>query len=218
MNILITGFEPFQQDKINPSWEIAKALHGFELFDSHLRPYYVCAVCLPVVFGESAQVLQQAIYRLQPDYVLCLGVATNRCAISLERIAINIDDAQIVDNSGHQPIDQFIDIEGSPAFFSTLPIKTIFQKLQQENIAVEVSNSAGTYVCNHIFYRLMSLIQNTHIKGGFIHVPALPEMLEKTNVKGMDLDTQIRSIRMAIEVTIQTQSDVDTKVITGKIS
>lgn len=212
MNILITGFEPFQDDQINPSWEVAKALDGLKIGE-----YGVHAVCLPVVFGESAQVLKQAIDLLEPDYVLCLGVATNRNIISLERVAINIDDARIADNAGHQPIDEKIDIHGFPAFFSTLPIKAIFQKLQHAKIAVEVSNSAGTYVCNHVFYHLMSMIQHTQIKGGFIHVPALPEMVQDhSHTDAMDLGMQIQSIWITLETTIQYKEDV--KVGAGTIS
>jgi pyroglutamyl-peptidase len=212
MNILITGFEPFQEDRINPSWEVAKALDGLKIGE-----YLVHAVCLPVVFGKSAHVLQQAIHHLKPEYVLCLGVATNRNIISLERIAINIDDAQIADNAGYQPIDQRIDTQGLAAFFSTLPIKAIFQKLQHAKIAVEVSNSAGTYVCNHVFYHLMSMIEHTKIKGGFIHVPALPEMVQDhSHTDAMDLAMQIQSIRIAIETTIQYKEDV--KVVAGTIS
>jgi len=210
MNILLTGFEPFQDDQINPSWEISKALDKLKIDE-----YQVHALCLPVVFGKSAQVLQQAIYHLQPDYVLCLGVAANRNSISLERIAINIDDARIADNAGNQPIDQNIDKQGSPAFFSTLPIKAIFQKLQQENISVEISNSAGTYVCNHVFYHLMSIIKNTQIKGGFIHVPALPEMMT-SNCNTMDLDIQIKAICIAIKIMIQNEKDI--KIGAGTIS
>ncbi|MBU3085427.1 pyroglutamyl-peptidase I [Acinetobacter seifertii] len=210
MNILVTGFEPFQHDQINPSWEISKALDKLKI-----DGYQIHSVCLPVVFGKSAQILQQAIYHLKPDYVLCLGVAANRSAISLERIAINIDDAQIADNAGNQPIDQIIDTQGSPAFFSTLPIKAIFQKLRQENISVEISNSAGTYVCNHVFYHLMSIIKNTQIKGGFIHVPASPEMVT-SNCDTIDMDIQIQAIYIAIKTMIKNEKDI--KIIAGKIS
>lgn len=212
MNILITGFEPFMQDRINPSWEIAKALDGWQLENMVVR-----AIQLPVIFGDAAIQLKQAIEKWQPEYVMCLGVAANRKTISLERIAINIDDARISDNAGNQPIDQPIDAQGVAAFFSSLPIKAIFQKLQQENIAVEVSNTAGTYVCNHVFYHLMSIIQHTHIKGGFIHVPTLPEMLQlNIAIQGMDLDTQIQAIRFTVETTLQYESDV--KVAAGVIS
>lgn len=213
MNILLTGFEPFMQDQINPSWEIAKALDGKQLHHAVIR-----AIQLPVIFGESAILLKQAIEKLHPQYVICLGVAANRNAISLERVAINIDDAQISDNTGNQPIDQSIDSQGSAAFFSTLPIKAIFQRLQQENIAVEVSNTAGTYVCNHVFYHLMSIIQHTLVKGGFIHVPALSEIAHQPNncFQGMDLDTQIQAILFAIETTLQ--SKIDVKISAGTIS
>lgn len=212
MNILVTGFEPFQLDRINPSWEVAQALDGLRL-----NEYRICAIRLPVVFGEAAQVLQQAIQQFKPDYVLCLGVAANRNKISLERVAINIDDARISDNAGNQPIDEIIAPEGPSAFFSTLPIKAIFQRLQQEKIAVGVSNTAGTYVCNHLFYQLMLMIQDTQIKGGFIHVPALPDMIQDNPViDGIDLNTQIQAIRIVIETTIQNKKDV--KVSTGTIS
>lgn len=211
-SILVTGFEPFQQDVINPSWEIAQALEGWQLGNCTVR-----AIRLPVSFDDSVAYLKQALKTWQPDYVICLGVAANRNAISIERIAINVNDAIIPDNLGKQPIDQPIDPHGAAAFFSTLPIKAIFQKLRQENIAVELSNTAGTYVCNHVFYHLMSMIQHTQVKGGFIHVPALPEMLDPNSViRGINLDTQIKAIRFSIETILNDDSDV--KVAAGAIS
>lgn len=204
MNILLSGFEPFQQDTSNPSWEIAHALDGWQIAE-----HVVHAIKLPVVFGESAKQLFEAIEYYQPSVVICLGLAANRTCISLERIAINLDDAPIPDNAGDQPIDEPIISTAPIAYFSTLALKNIFQALKHQDIPVEISNSAGTYVCNHIFYQLMHFLAKSQrtVHAGFIHVPSFDNM---------NLDKQISAIRLVLHSVLSEK--ISQKISAGKIS
>lgn len=204
MNILLSGFEPFQNDVINPSWEVAQALNGWSI-----QEHLVHAVKLPVSFGESAKILCEAIQYYQPDVVICLGLAANRTCISLERIAINVDDAPIPDNTGYQPIDLPIKPSAPSAFFSTLALKNIFQALKNQDIPVEISNSAGTYVCNHIFYQLMHYLMKSQnqTQAGFIHIPSF---------QNMNIDDQVSAIQIVLHTIIyQTKNQ---NISAGKIS
>ncbi len=163
---LLTGFEPFGGHAVNPSWEIARALHGLRV-----GSLVVHSVQLPCVFGESAQVLQSALRSLQPRAVIALGLAASRHDISIERVALNVDDARIPDNRGQQPIDEHIAPEGPYAYPSSLPIKRLAAALMDAGWRATVSQTAGTYVCNHVFYALMHAVQGQVIPAGFIHVP-----------------------------------------------
>jgi len=148
--ILLTGFEPFERDTLNPSWEVARALHG-----SLCGAASVQAVQLPCVFGRAVEQLEQALHQWQPQLVLALGQAGRRSEVSLERVAINVDDARMADNAGQQPIDTPVVTGGPSAYFSTLPIKAIVRDLRAAGLPGAVSNTAGTFVCNHVFYALM---------------------------------------------------------------
>lgn len=167
--LLLTGFEPFGGEAANPSWEAVRTLDG-ETIDGHR----VVAVRLPVVFGRSLDVLREALRAHRPMLTICVGQAGGRPRISLERVAINLDDARIPDNDGQQPIDSQVDPHGPPAHFATLPIKAILAALTDAGIPAEVSNSAGTYVCNHVFYGLMQALDGG-MRGGFVHIPYSPE-------------------------------------------
>ena len=146
--ILVTGFEPFEQDPVNPSWEVARALHG-EIVEGAT----VHGLQLRCVFGESLRQLQEALAQLQPVLVISLGLAGGRSEFTPERVAINIDDARIPDHAARQPVDQVV-IPGAPAaYFSTLPIKAVVHNLRARGIPSSVSNTAGTFVCNHVFSR-----------------------------------------------------------------
>ncbi|SDK51067.1 pyroglutamyl-peptidase I [Arthrobacter sp. ok362] len=166
--ILLTGFEPFGGDTANPSWAAARSaarLLQTEGLD-------VQAVELPCVFGDSAKVLEEALERFRPELVLCAGQAGGRARISLERVAINCDDARIPDNAGNQPVDEPVVPGGPAAYFTSLPVKAALAALTAEQIPAEVSQSAGTYVCNHVFYALMhALRRRPGTRGGFVHVP-----------------------------------------------
>src|SRR5206468_4841371 len=173
--VLLTGFEPFNGAAINPSWEAVRALDGWSGPD-----FQVVARQLPCVFGRTNIVLLEAIDALKPDLVIAVGQAGGRSELSVERIAINIDDANIVDNAGQQPVDAPIAADGPAAYFSTLPIMAIVRALRVRGLPAGVSQTAGTFVCNHVFYGLMHHAagrpaDQPALKAGFIHVPFLPE-------------------------------------------
>lgn len=204
--ILLTGFEPFGGDRLNPSWEVARALNG-ALVDGAR----VVAVCLPCRFGESLVVLQQALQVQRPALVLCLGLAASRAELSLERVAVNVDDARIPDNAGQQPIDQPV-VAGAPAaYFSRLPIKAIVQGLQALGLPAGVSQSAGTFVCNHVFFGLMHVLRRrTQVRAGFMHLPLLPEMV-KGPADGrfsLALAQQVEGVRLALALSLRLAHDL----------
>ena len=174
--ILLTGFEPFGGDSLNPSEEIARALHG-----QVIARHRVVGALLPCVFGAAIKELKRHIRLHEPALVVCLGLAGGRAEITPERVAINVDDARIPDNAGQQPIDKSVVKSGPAAYFSTLPIKAIVQQLQKRGLPAAVSQTAGTFVCNHVFYGLMHELarHNPGVRGGFIHVPCLPEQTKK---------------------------------------
>jgi pyroglutamyl-peptidase len=151
------------------------------------------------LFKKSITKLEQAIKKHQPDIVICIGQAGGRLQITPERIAINIDDARIPDNEGHQPIDEPIVDGGTPAYWTTLPIKRVVARLRENGIPAAVSNTAGTFVCNHIFYGLMDYIHRAapDIRGGFIHIPYLPEQTIDKQAPSLSLDTLVSGLRIA---------------------
>lgn len=204
--ILLTGFEPFGGDRLNPSWEVARALHGAPVAGAS-----VVAVCLPCQFGESLVVLRQALRHHRPVLVLCLGLAASRAELSLERVAVNVDDARIPDNAGRQPIDQQV-VAGAPAaYFSRLPIKAIVQGLQAQGLPAGVSQSAGTFVCNHVFFGLMhALRRRPQVRAGFMHLPLLPEMLTGPADSRFSLSRaqQMAGVRLALELGVRLARDV----------
>lgn len=165
--VLLTGFGPFGGDARNPSGEAVAALDG-----ERIAGHRIVARVLPVGFGTARQALLGALRATRPALVLCTGLAASRDAISLERVAINVDDARIPDNAGRQPIDAPV-VAGAPAaYFSTLPIKSMALALARAGIRAEVSQTAGTFVCNHVFYALMhALRRRPGVRGGFVHVP-----------------------------------------------
>ena len=205
--ILLTGFEPFDQDSVNPSWEVARALHGETIAGAQVH-----AVQLPCVFGAAMEVLDEALASLQPSLVISLGLAGGRSEITPERVAINIDDARIPDNAGHQPVDQSVVRDAPAAYFSTLPIKAMVRHLRDAGIPASVSNTAGTFVCNHVFYALMHRLSRRAgpgVRGGFIHIPALPQQAARQpGMASMALDTQIQGIRTAIHTAMTVQQDL----------
>jgi pyroglutamyl-peptidase len=203
--ILLTGFEPFDRDAINPSWEAARALDGWRSGDA-----VVHARQMPCVFGAAIETLVAAMAELKPELVICVGLAGGRSEISVERVAINVDDGRIADNGGRQPIDQAV-VEGAPAaYFSTLPIKAMVRDLRAAGLPASVSNTAGTFVCNHIFFGLMHRLA-THpsgARGGFIHIPYLPEQAARVGDQpSMALPTLIEGLRIAIATALAVRSD-----------
>ncbi len=198
--ILLTGFDAFGGATINPSWLAVSALHGRQI-----AGHAVVAAQLPTVHGESLRVLYALLEQHRPALAICVGQAGGRGAISLERIAINMNDAPIPDNAGAQPIDLPVVPDAPAAYFTTLPIKAMLTALRQEGLPAEVSQTAGTFVCNHVFYGLMHRLATSrrlrHARGGFIHVPWLPEQ-GKPN---MALDDLVRGLRLAVRCALTTQ-------------
>lgn len=197
--VLLTGFEPFDGESINPSWELVQALDG-EVIASHR----IVSVQLPCVFGTSIDVLHKAIGRHDPALVLAIGQAGERSKLSLERVAINLDDARIPDNAGAQPIDTIIIDNGAPAYFSSLPIKAMLAALHESGIPAEISQTAGTYVCNHVFYGLLhALADRPGIRGGFLHIPYLPEQATKhPGAPSLPLAVAIEGVRLALRTAL----------------
>lgn len=207
-NVLVAGFEPFDADPVNPAWEVARTLDGWQHAGATVR-----AVQLPCVFGRAVEQLDQAMAQWQPTLVICLGLAGGRSEVSLERVAINIDDARIADNAGQQPVDVAVVAGGPAAYFSTLPIKAIVRDLRAAGLPGTVSNTAGTFVCNHIFYALMHRLAQapaaTQARGGFIHLPCLPEQAARyPGAPSMVLETQAAALRVVIRTALGRVDDV----------
>lgn len=205
MKILITGFEPFGGDRINPSLEAVKKL------PKKIGECEVISASLPVVFGKSLKELFSLIQKEQPDICICVGQAGGRKDITPERVAINVDDARIADNEGNTPVDEPVFPEGENACFSTLPIKAIVKKLSDAGIPSSVSNTAGTYVCNHVMYGLLHYIQKEQlsIRGGFVHIPCIPSQVkERPEIPSMELKDIIKGLVLVIEATLENLSDI----------
>lgn len=194
--ILLTGFEPFDGEAVNPSWLIARALHGETVAGAD-----VIALRLPTEFRRSLRVLRKALRAHAPTLVVALGQAAGRAELSIERVAINVDDARIPDNAGAQPIDAPVVRGGPAAHFSTLPVKAIAAALRARGIPAAVSQTAGTFVCNHVFYGLQHALSGTRVRSGFVHVPCLPEQTAaRPGVPSLPLDTMIDGVREALRV------------------
>ena len=211
MKILVTGFDPFGGENINPALEAVKSLpsviHGAE----------IRWVEIPTVFYKSAEVLEAEINRYHPDVVLCIGQAGGRASLTPERVAINQDDARIPDNQGNQPIDEPIRMDGEVAYFSTLPIKAMVQAIKEEGLPATVSNTAGTFVCNHLMYQALYLADKKfpHMRAGFMHIPYLTEqVLNKPNTASMCLTDIVRGIEAAIRAIVD-YKDKDLKLVGG---
>lgn len=192
--VLLTGFEPFNGASINPAWEAVRALKGWIEDD-----FIVEILQLPCVFGFANRVLCGAVDEIKPDIVICVGQAGGRAALTVERVAINVDDAPILDNDGQQPVDAPIAPGGPAAYFATLPVKAIVGAMRKRGLQAAVSQTAGTFVCNHVFYGLLHHLQRRATIGGFIHVPYLPEQ----GSPSMALSEIIEGLRTAVEVAVR---------------
>ena len=210
MKIIVTGFDPLGGETINPSIECVKALPEIEGVE-------LIRLELPTVFKESAKRLNEVINDVKPDAVLSVGQAGGRAGITMERIAINVDDARIPDNISQQPIDEEIQVEGEAAYFSRLPIKRIVKAIREAGISAEVSNSAGTFVCNHIMYQSLFAATKADkpFKAGFMHIPFIPE--QTTDKPSLSLEESTRALQIAIETIRDYLNDEDIKVQEGTI-
>ena len=200
--ILLTGFEPFNKASINPSWEAVKALKGWrgEGFAVEVRQ-------LPCVFGQANRVMAGLLEELKPDVVIATGQAGGRPELSVERVAINVDDASIVDNAGEQPVDVAIFAGGPAAYFTTLPIKAIVREMRDRGLRAGVSQTAGTFVCNHVFYGLLHNTAKTPVRAGFIHVPFLPDQAGD-GTPSMELEEMVEGLRAAVQASLAVEQDV----------
>ena len=192
--LLLTAFTPFDGEKINP------ALEAVKLVKDRIGNLLIVKLEVPTVFRKSIDTVREAIEREKPDFVLSIGQAGGRAEITPERVAINIDDARIPDNEGNQPIDEPIFPDGENAYFSTLPVKAMVEAIRKEGLPSSLSNSAGTYVCNHLMYGVLYYLDKRPvIKAGFIHVPYIPEQVKnKKDIPSLELSEIVRGLEAAI--------------------
>lgn len=205
--LLLTGFEPFDGEAVNPSGAVASALNGQLIGGAQ-----VVALQLPCVFATVLPVLYAALAAHRPRWVVALGLAGSRSAISIERVAVNLVDARIADNAGAQPIDQPVVAGGPAAYFTGLPAKALAARLQQAGLAAELSHSAGSFVCNQVFYGLMhALAAQPAAVGGFIHLPPLPEQAARhPAARPMVLADQVQALRLVIEAVVAGAAELHT--------
>ncbi|MBL0143103.1 MAG: pyroglutamyl-peptidase I [Betaproteobacteria bacterium] len=210
--MLVTGFEPFGGEDANPSWEICGRL-PVAIGRARLHTLRV-----PTVFRSAIEVTAQAIEELEPSIVILLGQAGGRACLSIERVAINVDDARIADNAGRQPVDEPVAPTGPAAYFATVPIKAMLAAVRDAGVPAEVSNSAGTFVCNHLLYGVLHYLAASGRKAaaGFIHVPWLDsQAVARPGEPSMALATMVRGVEAAIASALDTAIDV--KIGAGKL-
>ena len=207
MKILVTGFDPFGGESTNPALEAVKKLPN-TILDAD-----IIKLEIPTVFVKSADVVKEAILTHQPDVVVNIGQAGGRFSVTPERVAINVDDARIPDNEGNQPIDDPIQKDGQSAYFTQLPVKAMVRAMKEAGLPGAVSNTAGTFVCNHI----MIDKEFPKMKGGFIHVPFIPsQVVDKPNQPSMSLDDIVRSLEKALEAVVLFNNKEDIRTIGGE--
>jgi len=205
MKILVTGFEPFGEDVLNPSALILEKVPK-KILDAEIKTLLV-----PTVFHQSILRVCEQVDLEKPDVVLLLGQAGGRKAMTMERVAININDARLPDNEGHQPLDEPIVSGGPSAYFSTLPIKAMVAAMRGVGVPAEVSNSAGTFVCNHLLYGVLHHCQEKKlsVKVGFLHVPYLPEQVgEREELFSLPLEEMVKAVEAAMRVALLQQEDL----------
>ena len=188
--LLITGFEPFGGEKINPSWEAVLRL------PDEIGEYTLTKICIPVVFEKAAETVLKTAKKLLPDAILCIGQAGGRSAITPEFLGINLRHATRPDNQGNEPKDEPIILGGENALFSTLPVRKLVQEINAAGIPSQVSYSAGTYVCNDVIYSLLSHFKNSQTAVGFIHVPYIEEQNKKPSMPLADI---VKGLTVAIK-------------------
>lgn len=207
MKILVTGFDPFGGETINPAIESVKKL------PDRIGNAEIIKLEIPTVIGKSVAKIKAAIELHHPDVVLSIGQAGGRPDITVERVGINIDDCRISDNEGNQPVDMKVVAEGPDAYFATLPIKAMVENIRAHGIPASVSNSAGTFICNHVLYGVAHLVASQYpsMKSGFIHIPFLPQqVIAKPGMPSMTLDSIVQGLVCAIETITENKTDIKT--------
>ena len=195
--VLITGFDPFAGEAVNPSWEAVRSLDG-----SRIGGHRVVACQLPTSFSRAPRTLRNALRELQPAGVVCVGQAGGRPQISLERVAINVCDARIADNDGSRPCNEPVVSGGPDAYFTRLPLPACLASLHLAGIPAEISNTAGTYVCNQVMYALLHALRaRRRLPAGFVHIPYLPsQALAHRGAPSMPPDLVRSALRVIISV------------------
>ena len=206
MKILITGFDPFGGESVNPAFEAVK------LLPDTIAGAQIIKQEVPTEFGRAGEVLEAAMNASKPDVVICIGQAGGRSAITPEKVGINIMDGRIPDNSGYQPVDVTIREDGETAYFTSLPVKAMVQKMKDAGIPAALSYTAGSYVCNYLMYTLLYLIEKKFpcVRGGFIHVPyAMEQVVNKPlGTPSMDLHQIARGLEKAVEAVVKNDADL----------
>ncbi|GAA3724968.1 pyroglutamyl-peptidase I [Streptomyces tremellae] len=205
MKVLITGFEPFGGEGVNPSWSAARLV-------AEARPcgFDTTAVRLSCVYGKAIAELRAAVADTGPDLVLCAGQAGGRTGLSVERVAVNVDDARIPDNAGNQPVDEPIVPGGPVAYLSSLPVKACVAAVREAGLPASVSGTAGNFLCNHVFYGLAHLIatERPGLRGGFVHVPYAPEQVVGKAEPSMSVQDIARGLAVIVETAARTTTDL----------
>ncbi len=215
MKILVTGFDPFGGEKINPAIEAVK------LLPDTIEGAEIKKLEIPTEFDKSAEVVRQAIAEFHPDYVLDVGQAGGRAELTPEKVAINYDDGRIPDNNGFQPMNRTIHEDGQTAYFTQLPIKAMVQAIRAAGIPARVSTTAGTYVCNHIMYQVQYMRDKEfpNINAGFIHIPYLTsQVVDKPGTPSMSLEEIVKGLNAAIEAIVKYDGKKDITSIEGSIA
>ena len=212
MKVLVTGFDPFGGEPINPAWEAVKAMKDT------IAGAEIIKMQIPTVVGKSIEKIHQKMKELQPDLVISVGQAGGRFGVTPERVAINVTDARIPDNEGNQPIDEPIFPDGPAAYFSNLPVKAMVQAIKDAGYPSVLSNSAGTYICNHVMYGILYYIEKEfpNVRGGFIHVPYAPsQVVNKPSTPSMALADITASLEAAVAAAVSSKEDI--RAVGGEI-
>lgn len=204
-NVLLTGFEPFDGSGVNPSWQAVQLAAATPLDGVTLT-----TAVLPVVFHDAIAQLRTAVEESGAEVVVCVGQAGGRTGITVERVAINLDDARIPDNKGAQPVDEPVVADGPAAYFATLPVKACVAAVRDAGLPAYVSHTAGTYLCNHLFYGLMHLIatERPEVRGGFVHVPFLPEQVTGGDQPSMSAQSIADALTAIVSAAVATTTDL----------
>lgn len=206
MKVLVTGFDPFGGESINPALEAVKKL------PNEIAGAKIVKLEVPTVFRKSGEVLEKAVDEHQPDIVICVGQAGGRSIMAVEKVAINFAEARIADNEGNQPTDSKIKEDGENAYFASIPVKAMVMNMRKNKIPANISYTAGTFVCNDIMYSLLYLLNKKYPKtrGGFIHVPFIPEQVvgKPDGTPSMSLDMIAEGLKFAIEAAVTNEQDI----------
>ncbi|BBF43710.1 pyrrolidone-carboxylate peptidase [Lachnospiraceae bacterium KM106-2] len=210
MKVLITGFDPFEKETVNPAYEAVKML------PEQIAGAKVIKLEIPTVYTKAGATVEKAMEEHKPDVVICVGQAGGRSSITIEKVAINLAEARIKDNEGNQPMDKALHEDGETAYFTNLPCKAVVKELRENNIPAHISYSAGTFVCNDVMYHVLYLINKKYhnVRGGFIHVPyVLQQVIEKpVGTCSMSVETITKGLELAIKAIVENETDINLQV------